>query len=285
MNLPKLSTLLGRPPAEDTQPEPPATSLDLEVPPDPDRARRKESARQSVEQGTATADAHVQQKRAAKQKADMLRATLPRIEAEARAKELTAAPDQAVLKDKKRQIAGVEQQIRTLEEGDPAERAALAEAEQEFQRLTIEQVREEDRPRLLNRITHLREDGLQRMGEQLAPIMRELAAKLESVNDAQRTLDQHAAGLRGDPKVRHLQRHDLQSALRAPWAAPPTVEEKLGYLFLRFALWSRLPGSPVVELWGSEGAVARGGASASDTCPIASDDVYALNAGHLPRLF
>ena len=89
-------------------------------------------------------------------------------------------------------------------------------------------------------------------------------------------------------RVQIAQRRTVENAVRKVWLeSPPTPAEALGLLFLRFTEWSRLPGSPAVDLWAATDIGASpahpDGMNATNTYPFGPDDLYQIQQGHFPK--
>lgn len=179
------------------------------------------------------------------------------------------SPAEQRLADIKRQIADLQQR-----------RIALGQ----------EQVRTVQRPAAVQCETDLRRT-LGELGTQVFELGVGGFEKLQASRDARARLDEAVASFQ-DPRDRRVhveQKRVLENTVRAVWLeSPPTPAEALGLLFLRFVEWSRLPGSPAMDLWASTDIGPRpagsDGMSALSTLPFNGDDIHALRSGFPKRI-
>ena len=266
-------------------PEPTAEPDSLEV-------LEKKVVQLNAERETAQANVRTEKARGEHWR-DELRAEKKALSVDAQRDVFVRAPDPEREAQIERQLVEIEAK---LQGQSPAE-LRLAEINQQItdiqqRRIALgrEQVRTIRLPAAVQCETDLRHT-LGELGTQVFELGVGGFEKLLSSRSARADLDAAVASFH-EPhagRVQIAQRRVVENTVRAVWLeSPPTPTEALGLLFLRFVEWSRLPGSPAVDLWTATEVGPRpassDGMGALSTLPFDGDDIHALRSGFPKRL-
>ena len=114
---------------------------------------------------------------------------------------------------------------------------------------------------------------------------RDVHEKADAAREAEARLESDISELRGDGRLRFIQKGEVARAVEAALPQSATPAEVAGFTLWLFGEWLRLPHGPVTTIWQQMGiGMNHAGGSILFSPPMTETDLATLQSGSLPRL-